>query len=679
MKAKSIILSGLLLLTTGAATTSCEDMFTPENKNVEDDLAVRDTVYQMMGIVKQMQVLADRTNLLGEIRADLVDLTERATKDIQELSQNNIGENNAYNQPADYYAVINSCNIYLKHADSLLMTHNEYYYRKEIIAAKCFRAWCYLELAKNYDQVPFVTEPVTTADAADKIVENTKTRKGMIDICTFAINDLLPYADIDENKELLPSYGSSYGGVSYSKFFIPFRLMLGELYLWRGTFTQSTADYREAIRYYHDYLAFPNEPKRTLTSTSSWNRAFDNVIPDYSSAFQISSNNDEIVAVMPLDTIDYYGNHSDLFAVYNSTYAHYYYPMAVPSKRVMEISNDQTFCYYDYQSASQIDTLYAPTNPAQFNSIRPVADDDMNPQLFVGDLRLTSVYNTWNYTDMYHSNYSTNKQTIQKLRRGNAVSHGAGYNDERIQFVPLYRTSIIYLHFAEALNRAGFPEAAFAILKYGISTTVLSDPNLVDSLEYQELQTITSRGFAGEYANAAGWDPTAFITFDKANDPQGLVPGRGQSAYNQRAIHSYGSGSTWCDPTYVIPDANTYEPLPEANLPELTEESTAEDSLAYDAALAAYEAEVEAVQARNAELKASTKADRIKAVDRMILDEEALEGMFEGQRYYDLMRYSMYNNGNYTYLINAVNQRAGKDSPATIMTPDKVYLPLRKR
>ena len=74
MKLKSIIACGAILLGVGSATTSCEDMFTPDNALVSTELAPKDTLYHFMGIVKNMQKLADRTVLLGEIRADLVDL-----------------------------------------------------------------------------------------------------------------------------------------------------------------------------------------------------------------------------------------------------------------------------------------------------------------------------------------------------------------------------------------------------------------------------------------------------------------------------------------------------------------------------------------------------------------------------------------------------------------------------
>ena len=93
MKRKYIICALALTLTLGA-TTSCEDMFTSESGLIETDLAPADTVYQVMGIVRGMQSLADKSIILGEVRADLVDINAFTTTALQELSNNNVSTSN---------------------------------------------------------------------------------------------------------------------------------------------------------------------------------------------------------------------------------------------------------------------------------------------------------------------------------------------------------------------------------------------------------------------------------------------------------------------------------------------------------------------------------------------------------------------------------------------------------
>ena len=66
------------------------------------------------------------------------------------------------------------------------------------------------------------------------------------------------------------------------------------------------------------------------------------------------------------------------------------------------------------------------------------------------------------------------------------------------------------------------------------------------------------------------------------------------------------------------------------------------------------------------------------ALEKMILDEEALEGMFEGYRFFDLMRYAMYYNDP-DFIANQVARRKGAaeyDSRADALKGGKWYLPL---
>ena len=69
------------------------------------------------------------------------------------------------------------------------------------------------------------------------------------------------------------------------------------------------------------------------------------------------------------------------------------------------------------------------------------------------------------------------------------------------------------------------------------------------------------------------------------------------------------------------------------------------------------------------------------AVEKMVLDEEALEGMFEGQRFWDLMRWAMYK-GDRDFIAREVAKRKGSnehDSRADALLGGNWYLPLPKR
>ncbi len=636
MKTKSIILSGLLLASLGAATTSCEDMFTTDNSLVTTDLAPKDSMYQVMGIINRMQKLADRTILLGELRADLVDINSTTSTTLQEVANNKISLDNEYNSVADYYSVINSCNIFLDYVDSTLITHNEYYYEKEIVAVKTFRAWTYLQLAMNYGEVPFVTKAITTANAAEEIINTATNRVNMQGICDFFIADLEQY--VAKNVDL-PNYGSI-RSMSSQNFFIPLRVMLAELYLWRGSCTNNKNDFLEAAKLYHDY--FVMNSLYVSPYTAQWSDMSANFEGRPMDGYSNSFTNDtraKNVGILPLDTCAYDGTYSEIYAMFNSQYKNNYFVPINPSERSREISMDEIYCL-KYQSSGEYRYAYS-------NS-KTIWDNELTK----GDLRLYTTYETSTVNDRYHADLSKERQHIMKY----AASSSNSGPDTRIQSIPYYRVTMLYLHFAEALNHAGFPETAFAVLKYGLSSTVMES-----KISEDELERISAVGVQIQLGGGtlASWPTEVFKTRDYENTDE----------YTTVGVHSLGCGNSEFNVYYTIPTDSTGI----QELPELTEESTKEDSVAYDAIMDANLA----LLAGNAQ-----REYRIPRVEKLILQEEALEGIFEGYRFYDLMRCAMRNN-NPDFIAEMVALRKGKDNyDAALYDALKNgnwYLPIPKR
>ena len=660
MKMKSIIKCGLLLLVLGTATVSCEDMFTADNTLVTTELAPQDTLYQMMGIIKRMQKLADRTVLLGEVRADLVDVDPlHASADIQELAANNVSATNVYNQPSDYYAVINSCNIYLANVDSMRNSQGtRKYFEKEILAAKCFRAWCYLELLKIYGDVPYIRTPILNSDNAEEIVASGK-KEGMVTIVTDMINDLVNFRAA-ENDELRQSYGNrTFNNIRYSEMVIPVRAMLAELYLWRGSYTGNQTDYINAIRMYHDYFTFPGEEINTGRAKANWSSR-DSERPstsDYNSNFLAAS---QCAGVLPMETSQYYGTVSKLRGVFCSLDSNNYYPAVVASQRAKDISKAQDYCQFLVEGGGLPEIYFREHDPNLYSDYKTME----------GDLRLYAVSdgpdNVKDNSSNSHENSSYNNMYYLNRKYG-TTTNGNSY----LPFVPYFRNNILYLHFAEALNRAGFPETAFAILKYGLSYYTLTNRDIVSKDEFDRLSLITSIGFTVQEpkftdddlkkqttGTAAIWSSDVFATYfivplDQMN-PQRIVEG---GNYIQVGIHSFGSGDSEYNDRYFLDDEETKsglkaykEDLELEEVPRLSRNSTHEDSVEYDRVVAynAYAdsvniAQKDSVDSYNAEYLASPdiRTKRQAHVSKLILEEEALEGVFEGQRFYDIMRYQM--------------------------------------
>lgn len=554
---------GLLLIVAGAGLTSCLSTDSELVEFEEDNhlSSPTDSVYSVLGIINRMQLIADRTVLLGEVRSDLVSTTEAASADLKRLANFDFSQPNKYNQVADYYAVINNCNFFLAHVDTTLQRRGRTLFTYEYAAVKAFRAWAYLELVKNYGEVPLVTTPLMTEREAQAAANGP--RADIKQVCDYFIADLTPYALVE-----LPTYGNI-GNHNSTYFFIPMRALLGDLCLWAGR-------YKEAARWYNAYLNDKTRPvSLNYNSRIRWASVTEFQRP--SDAYTTRTSN-EYLSYIPMEQRVFDGTVSDLPNIFGSTRENNYFFQLVPSQGMKSLSADQVYCM-EYKTETTTDTLYAPRTGLQ-------------EEILVGDLRLYSNYSlvTIGGQDEY-SEESSMRQTIWKIASQQVIT---------------YRTAMVYLRYAEALNRAGLPQSAMCVLKHGICQDNIRA--YVDSLEQVA---------AGDLI---AFDPTVF------------------THETTIGIHSRGSGDSQCNAYYVLPQ-------PESQL------ATRQDTIDY----------------------------QIPLVEKMIVDEMALEGAFEGYRYHDLLRVAL-RRGDPAFLATPIANRTGmfdQDLYTRLMNKDNWFMPLQ--
>ena len=380
-----------------------------------------DSVYSVMGIIYKMQVIADRTVLLGELRSDLTTTTGSASSDLKAITEFKIDGKNAYNRVSDYYAIINNCNYYLTHINKDLEKNNRKVFESEYAVVKAFRAWTYLQLAQIYGNVPLVIEPLLTEEAAQAAMNQKPT--DIVGICNYFIDDIKAYVDTQ-----LPQYGQI-NNQNPQKFFIPVRALLGDLCLWAGR-------YQEAAQYYHDYLSLRTAPVRTGRARAYWLDASTKEFRVPGNTFSFSSNNNECLCYIPMEVNEFYGIQSNLTNIFNSTSLNNMYAQVMPTARLRELSAAPNYCFSYTNIDQSIDTLYAPR-------------ENLERNMYIGDLRFGTIYENRIYNQERFGRTSNEIQTIDKFN-----SNG----------VTIYRTNMVYLRYAEALNRAGYPQSAFASL-----------------------------------------------------------------------------------------------------------------------------------------------------------------------------------------------------------------------
>lgn len=554
-------------LSLSIALSSCSKLMDTESELVEfeEDNKLQsptDSVYSVMGIIYKMQAVADRTVLLGELRGDLTTTTGAATADLKAIANFDISVTNAYNNISDYYAIINNCNYFLTHVNKDLVKADHYVFEGEYAVVKAYRAWTYLQLAQIYGQVPLITEPVLTEEAAQKAM--TSNISDIKTICNYFIDDLMPYVDTK-----LPDYGLQ----NSQKFFIPIRPLLGDLCLWADR-------YQEAAQFYHDYLALRTAPVPTGTSKASWADISSKEFRIARNTFSFGVSNSECMCFIPMESNDYYGVKSQLNDIFNSTSINLQYAQVAPTKHLRVLSAMPDYCYTFTKVDGSLDTLYAPK-------------ENLAKSEYIGDLRFGTIYDYRIDNQGRFSRVSDERQSFEKYS-----SNSDG--------VTLYRVSMVYLRYAEALNRAGYPQSAFAVLKYGLYDDIINKQ--IDE---------TEREAAG---NLIDFDVDLF-TQD-----------------NTQGIHARGCGNSECDTLYV--------------LPQPTEElATRQDTVNY----------------------------QIPLLEDMIINEMALEGAFEGYRFYDLMRVALRRNDP-AYLADPISRRNGLVDDTLrqkLMITKNWYLPLR--
>jgi hypothetical protein len=382
----------------------------------------RDTVSSLMGVVRGIQTIADRTFILGDIRSDQVVTTASATTAIKQIANFEVDAENPYNKVSDYYAIINNCNYYIANADTALVNLGKKVFEKEYAAIKTYRAWTYLQLVKNYGEVPLVLGPVLTE--AEATAEMNKTYSDINTICNYFIEDIKPYVDT-ESPAVIRAYMQ-----------IPVRVLLGELCLWAGR-------YNEAAQYLHEYLTMKNDPVPTGLSGK--------IITKYEiingTLFATRNRNaysfdlTEMLCYMPMATSDYEGVKSELSTVYESVLANNYYAQIEPSQALKKLSADQNYIFCVEASQTERDTLYVTKGGWG--------------EFMDGDLRL--------YCTLSRS--TSNVDEASPFSRERIANFKASYSYSLMWF---YRVQQVSLMYAEALNRLGCPEAALCVLKYGL-------------------------------------------------------------------------------------------------------------------------------------------------------------------------------------------------------------------
>ena len=609
-----------------ASQVACSDFFDTDSDRQIFDPALdqkTDSMFYTLGILKGLQLVADQYVMTGEMRGDLVATNVYTESDLRSLADFSADVTNRYDSAYAYYRIVNNCNYYIAHRDTTLRTGSRRVAIPEYAEALAIRAWAYMQLCKNSGEVPFYTDPLVSIGDANR----NMVTKNMQGICDELAPELLQFSGINVNGGTpVPDYGEVSAGVLNSstsdsqeekkiqsrRAMIPVDVILGDLYL-------ETHQYELAARHYFQYLcdnkcqlrqAYINLGDMYLRSilddriptTFSMNFG-DNNFFTWSSIFNITSPND-IITYIPLAANKLRGVVTELPRYFGYDFYSTTGGTASSSARyLLERQIDASQEYIALSDAQQY--YYTPTGSTGGSTVVRTAS--------VGDLR----------------RYITMRQVSRDDSTFAVMTKFTSAN------IPLYRNATVYLRLAEAINRMGYPDAAFAILKDGISS------RLATYVEHGDSTDIDFGRYIRQQTDSLLRTTIPFLSTENV-----------QTFADNWGIHSRG--------TYYTQGAYSpyqYHTIVGQKLEEIN-------------------AQFSVIAAQ------PTMADTINAVEDIICDEMALELAFEGCRFGDLTRIARHKNAAATYGTDfgsrwIASKLAYKHPVVSLLDEKNWYLPLQ--
>lgn len=674
MKHKSILSLLIFLMSFGMFTTSCEDMLTPDMNRYATEFSGRDSVYFYLGIVRNVQDMVEQNQLLGDLRSDLVTGTEYSSENVSDIidykHQTKDGENDLLNRAA-YYKVINQCNYYLAKVDTFARKNDLYYMKREYAQVVNIRAWTYLQLVQTYGEVPFITAPVDNADTG---WERTAPKANADNLVDLLRGDLEKAQVIENNSSLgYPQYGEFNSGNSNFKVKSQYLLfysdiILGDLYLLRG---KDKNDYVEAAKAYYDFLKKKAAKNVNITSARASFAQNQNTNGTYwynpgisawvANGLGATALKDENITIVPSAANSTFGQILTKVASVYGFDAHSTNTTTSGSSSSSATTSGSLTVTPNYKSR-QVgpSNAYLVLNQSQLYSNTQTTGNEATSIKYydgAGDARM---YATVPYIQTTEGRF---RYIVKDAPTTSVTRDGITREWNFKHYKSIYRLNQIYLRYAEAINRAGYPSLAFMILRNGINHEYM--PTIGDSIRYDDQAKTKQTVYYTETSNVAR--ACKYVDINELRrakeDPQyNLYLNFTSSDWNGYGIHEHGCGATsTLDSLYNYSTAvatrikeealrsNTLTASVRHKINKLlregeqtgTEEGGTEEGGEETPSIEEQRKDYTVIDPEPA-----TEADpaEINAVESLIADEMALETAYEGTRMFDLIRIARHMN-----------------------------------
>lgn len=230
--------------------TACKKVFDIKPEDQLDVSNAYQNVYDadaaVVGIYGKFMGLAEQYVVLNELRADLLDVTTNSDENLRQISTHTVKENNPYANPRPFYELILNCNDVMEHFQVMVkekrMTEDQFNQRYSDIVS--LRSFLYLQLGIHFGAVPYVTSSLKSVDEVKNAANFPRLPFNVLLDSLIRVTEAVPF------KEQYPTgtnLNITVDGYQTQKFYITKKVILGDLYLWKGNYQKAAEYYRQVM------------------------------------------------------------------------------------------------------------------------------------------------------------------------------------------------------------------------------------------------------------------------------------------------------------------------------------------------------------------------------------------------------------------------------------------------
>jgi starch-binding outer membrane protein, SusD/RagB family len=416
--------------------TSCKNAFDLEPESTLEYKQMYQNAYDanaaVLGIYGKLQSLSTQYILLNELRADLLSYTKNDNETLKQLSDHSISKDfkNSIADPRPFYELILNCNDVLKNFKIMRqenkLTQDQFDQRYSDVAS--VRTWLYLQLGIHFGDVPYITEPFENISDLKNISNFPKLTFDQLLTELLALMESLPYlkpyaTTVSDPSD--PPLVTNVDGYNTAKMFMNKQVLMGDLYLWQGKYSEAARTYKSVME------SYPSDGS-------------DNYFETYKVTY--SNANDYVGG----------GNWYKIFSQpLNERYSNY--------ENVWMLPFDKNF-----KPDNPFITLFSPSGGDYLVRPSDVAIKNWNDQMR-GNTPFDLRGNGYSYAID-----GVGRPFVRKM----IFNYSAGSPFETTGKWILYRASAMHLHYAEAANKDGRSKLAYALLNVGIKNTFDPTPGV---------------------------------------------------------------------------------------------------------------------------------------------------------------------------------------------------------